>query len=138
MSLLDSLLSSLAGTSAGANSPAVNPLVNIAIQMLTSRGATGGLSSLVEQFQRAGLGPQMDSLISTGQNLPISPDQLLQALGRGQVQQMAAGSGLDVDQLSGGLAGVLPQLIDRVTPAGALPASGVDDALAELSQMMPR
>jgi hypothetical protein len=26
---------------------------------------------------------------------------------------MAAGSGLDVDQLSGGLAGVLPQLIDR-------------------------
>ena len=138
MSLLDSLLSGLAGTSSGPNSPAANPLVNIAIQMLTSRGATGGLSSLIEQFQRAGLGPQMDSWISTGQNLPISPDQLLQALGRGQVQQMAAGSGLDVDQLSGGLAGVLPQLIDRLTPAGALPASGVDDALAELSQMMPR
>jgi len=138
MSLLDSLLSGLAGTSAGPNSPAASPLVNIAIQMLTSRGATGGMPSLIEQFQRAGLGPQMDSWISTGQNVPISPDQLLQALGRGQVQQMAAGSGLDVDQLSGGLAGVLPQLIDRLTPAGALPASGVDDALAELSQMMPR
>ena len=138
MSLLDSLLSGLAGTSSGPNSPAASPLVSIAIQMLTSRGASGGLSSLIEQFQRAGLGPQMDSWISTGQNLPISPDQLLQALGRGQVQQMAAGSGLDVDQLSGGLAGVLPQLIDRLTPAGALPASGVDDALAELSQMMPR
>ena len=34
---------------------------------------------------------------------------------------MAAESGLDVDQLSGGLAGVLPQLIDRLTPAGAVP-----------------
>ena len=138
MTLLDSLLSGLAGASAGPNSPAANPLVNIAIQMLTSRGATGGLSSLIEQFQRAGLGPQMDSWISTGQNLPISPDQLLQALGPGQVQQMAAGSGLDVEQLSGGLAGVLPQLIDRLTPSGALPASGVEDALADLSRMMPR
>ena len=110
MSLLDSLLSGLAGTSAGPNSPVANPLVNIAIQMLTSRGASGGLSSLIEQFQRAGLGPQMDSWISTGQNLPVSPDQLLQVFGRGQMQQIAAGSGLDVDQLSGGLAGMLPQL----------------------------
>ena len=138
MSLLDSLLSGLAGTSAGPNSPVANPLVNIAIQMLTNRGTSGGLSSLIEQFQRAGLGPQMDSWISTGQNLPISPDQLLQVFGRGQMQQMSAESGLDVDQLSGGLAGVLPQLIDRLTPAGAVPASGVDDALAELSQLMPR
>ena len=91
MSLLDSLLSGLAGTSAGANSPVANPLVNIASQMLTNRGTSGGLSSLIEQFQRAGLGPQMDSWISTGQTLPISPDQLRQVFGRPQQGKCGGG-----------------------------------------------
>jgi uncharacterized protein YidB (DUF937 family) len=70
--------------------------------------------------------------------MPISPDQLMQVFGQGQMQQMAARSGMDVGQLSGGLADVLPQLIDRVTPAGQVPESGIDSALAELSKMMPR
>jgi uncharacterized protein YidB (DUF937 family) len=51
---------------------------------------------------------------------------------------MAASSGMDVGQLSGGLSDLLPQLIDRLTPQGEIQAGGMDDALAELSRMMPR
>jgi uncharacterized protein YidB (DUF937 family) len=54
------------------------------------------------------------------------------------MQQMAARSGMDVGQLSGGLADVLPQLIDGLTPAGQVPEGGIDSALAELSKMVPR
>jgi uncharacterized protein YidB (DUF937 family) len=33
---------------------------------------------------------------------------------------------------------MLPQMIDRMTPQGQMPAGGLDSALAELSKMMPR
>lgn len=137
MGLLDSLLSGLAGPPAGGGQ-AANPLLQLALQMLAGQGQAGGLGSLISQFQQAGYGQQMDSWISTGQNLPISPEQLMQVFGQGQLQQMAASSGMDVGQLSGGLSELLPQLIDRMTPAGQVPAGGLDGALAELSKMMPR
>lgn len=137
MSMLESLLSGLTGTSSGRQTGA-NPLLQIALQMLASSGQGGGLGSLMNQFQQAGYGQQMDSWISTGQNLPISADQLMQVFGQGRMQQMAANSGMDMGQLSGGLADLLPQLIDRVTPTGQVPESGIDGALSELSNLMPR
>lgn len=135
MGLLDSLLSGMAQQGGGQQTAGASPLLQIALQLLTS---SGGLSGLAQQFQQAGLGPQMGSWISTGQNMPISPDQLLQAFGQGRMQEMAAGSGMDMGQLSGGLSDLLPQLVDRLTPQGQIPAGGADDALAELSRMMPR
>jgi uncharacterized protein YidB (DUF937 family) len=138
MGMLDELLSGLSGPTAGGNQPGANPLLQIAMQMLAGQGQGGGLAALINQFQQAGYGQQMDSWVSTGRNLPISPDQLMQALGQGPMQQMAASSGMDMGQLSGGLADLLPQLIDRLTPSGQAPAGGIDSALAELSKMMPR
>jgi uncharacterized protein YidB (DUF937 family) len=153
MGLLDSLLSGLGGQlggQAGGSAPAGNPLLQILLQMLANGGAGaapgggqggmagGGLGALIEQFTRAGYGQQMNSWISTGENLPISPDQLMQIFGQDRLQQMAQGSGMDLDQLSGGLADMLPQFIDRLTPEGQVPASGIDSALSELSRMMPR
>jgi uncharacterized protein YidB (DUF937 family) len=138
MGMLDALLSGLSGPAAGGNQAGANPLLQIAMQMLAGQGQSGGLSALINQFQQAGYGQQMDSWVSTGRNLPISPDQLMQALGQGPMQQMAASSGMDMGQLSGGLVDLLPQLIDRLTPSGQVPAGGIDSALAELSKMMPR
>jgi len=152
MGLLDALLSGMAGQSTGGPEGA-NPMLQILLQMLASgqqggnmssgmsgagMGGLGGLGALIEQFQRAGMGQQVDSWISTGQNMPINADQLSQVFGRGQLQEMAQSSGMDVGQLSGGLAEMLPQLIDQLTPGGQMPAAGLDGALAELSKMMPR
>lgn len=155
MGLLDALLSGMAGQSTG-GAEGANPMLQILLQMLASGqqggnlssgmsgagmgglGGLGGLGALIEQFQRAGMGQQVDSWISTGQNMPITADQLSQVFGRGQLQEMAQSSGMDVGQLSGGLAEMLPQLIDQLTPGGQVPAAGLDGALAELSKMMPR
>jgi len=138
MNPLESLLSGLAGPSAAAGQSGVSPVLQLLLQMLSSNGQFGGLSGLAQQFQQAGLGAEVNSWISTGQNLPISPEQLLQVFGQGQMQQMAADSGMDLGSLSGGLADLLPQMIDRMTPTGQMPTGGLDDALAELSGMMPR
>jgi uncharacterized protein YidB (DUF937 family) len=138
MNILDSLLSGLADSSTTTGQGAANPLLQLVLQMLSSNGQFGGLSGLAQQFQQAGLGSEVNSWISTGQNLPISPEQLMQVFGQGQLQQMAASSGMDLGSLSGGLADMLPQMIDRMTPQGQMPAGGLDSALAELSKMMPR
>lgn len=137
MNILDSLLSGLTGSNAPAAQPA-NPLMQVLLQMLASNGQFGGLSGLAQQFQQAGYGREMNSWISSGQNLPITPDQLMQIFGQGQMQQMAAQSGMGLDSLSGGLSDLLPQLVDRMTPSGQVPAGGIDNALAELSSLMPR
>jgi len=138
MNILESLLPGLAGSSTTPGQSAASPMLQLLLQMLSSNGQFGGLSGLAQQFQQAGLGAEMNSWISTGKNLPISPDQLLQVFGQGQLQQMAANSGMDLESLSGGLADMLPQVIDRMTPQGQVPATGLDGALAELSKMMPR
>lgn len=140
MGLLDALLSGMTNPAAGSTQQGTSPLLQIALQLLAGQGQgqSGGLSALINEFQRAGFGQQMDSWVSTGQNLPISPEQLMQVFGQGRMQQMAADSGMDVGQLSGGLSDLLPQLVDRLTPTGQVPASGLDGALAELSRMMPR
>lgn len=84
-------------------------------------GGTGGLDGLVKGLQDAGLGDQVASWIGTGQNQPVSPDQIGQALGPDKLQQLSTSTGLDISQLLPMLAAFLPQIIDALTPDGKLP-----------------
>ena len=85
---------------------------------------SGGLQGLVGAFERNGLGHIIQSWVSTGANLPVSASQIQSVLGNGQLQALAARVGLSPDQLSQGLASVLPHLVDHLTPDGSLPPAG--------------
>jgi len=115
---------------------ASSPLLQIAATLLNNGSQFGGLPGLIQQFQRAGLDSHVSSWVSTGQNLPISPEQLTQVLGSGHVQQMAQQAGMDPQALSGQLAQLLPQMIDKLTPHGQAPSGGVEDALGMLGKLM--
>jgi uncharacterized protein YidB (DUF937 family) len=82
----------------------------------------GGLQNVVSQFQKNGFGDTMKSWISHGQNLPITADQIHQALGSDTVKALAAKMGLPADKIAEMLAQYLPQAIDKVTPEGKLPS----------------
>jgi uncharacterized protein YidB (DUF937 family) len=82
----------------------------------------GGLQNVVAQFEKNGLGDTMKSWISQGQNLPITADQIHQALGSDMVKNLAAKMGLPADKIAELLAQHLPQAIDKVTPDGKLPS----------------
>lgn len=120
MGLMDQLqntgLGSLLGGSGNQNS---NSLLPVLLQMLQNH--PGGLSALVQGFQNKGLGDIVSSWISTGQNLPISADQITQALGHDQVSQMAASAGMTPADASSSLASLLPALVDKLTPNGQIP-----------------
>lgn len=120
MGLLDGLAgqvlgSVLGGNEQGTQSGAGNMLQEI-LQML--QGQQGGLGGLVAQFQQAGLGDQVKSWISTGSNLPINADQLKAALGDDTVASIASKLGMSQGDAAGGLADLLPQIVDKLTPNG--------------------
>ena len=121
MGLMDELQNSglgslLGGGSSNANS---NPMLAAAMQMLQNH--PGGIAALVQMFQSKGMGDVVNSWISKGQNMPISADQVTNALGADQVNSMAAQAGVSPAAAGGALASILPMLIDKLTPNGQVP-----------------
>lgn len=117
MSLFDSI-GSLLGKSEG--SPTSVPEALVAA--LGSH--EGGLNGLVQKSESSGLGPVISSWIGTGANQPISADAVHGILGSDLVQQIAAKTGLPVDQLLPQIAEHLPQVVDGMTPNGEVPSGG--------------
>jgi uncharacterized protein YidB (DUF937 family) len=99
-----------------------NPLASSVMQMINSQ--PGGLSGLVQQFHDKGLGGLVTSWVGTGQNLPISADQLQHVLGSEQVKELAAKAGISPDMVTSHLSQLLPGLIDKMTPDGQVPQGG--------------
>ena len=104
-----------------------------AIGGLINNPQTGGLPGLISEFEQKGLGSAMQSWIGTGQNASITPDQLHSVLGSDQLQAIAAKLGLPMGDVANHLAQFLPQIINQITPNGAVPhASALDDAVGML------
>jgi uncharacterized protein YidB (DUF937 family) len=70
--------------------------------------------------------------VSTGQNLPISAEQITQVLGSGQLRDIAKQLGIDHTDAAGGLADLLPQVVNHLTPNGAVQDDLVQQGLSLL------
>lgn len=136
MGLLDGLLGGLMGGAqgSGAGAQQQNPLLMLALQMVQQNG---GLQGILSKFQQAGYGAQADSWVSTGQNQPISAEALQQVLGHGQIGQIAQQLGMSHSEAAGGLASMLPQMIDRMTPQGQVPADH-NDIVAQALELLTK
>jgi uncharacterized protein YidB (DUF937 family) len=92
---------------------------------LINNPQTGGLSGLIEQFNNKGLGDAVSSWASTGENQPVSGEQIERMLGSEKIQEIAQNLGISGADASGGLAALLPQIIDKLTPEGTVPEGGI-------------
>ena len=70
--------------------------------------------------EKGGLGPQVQSWLGNGGNMPITEDQLKAILGNSQIQDLARQFGLPVDAVLKILAQYLPELVDKASPNGTL------------------
>jgi len=125
---------SMGGMMGGPNVQGQSPLLMMVLQMLQQNG---GLEGILGKFQQAGHGQEAQSWIGTGQNQPIDPNILQQILGQGQLGQIAQQLGITREQASSGVAEMLPQVVDEMTPAGQIPANHsdlVNQALAILQK----
>ena len=134
MGLLDGLLGSVLGKAMGGQQS--NGLVEAAMGLLNNPQA-GGLNGLLDKFKASGLGDQAASWVGKGENAAVSGDQIHNALGGDFISQIASKLGVDPSHASGGLAQLLPTLIDKLTPDGAVPQDGnqLEQGLASLRKM---
>lgn len=137
MGILDTRHAAAGQNDAQADDSAGNPreaLVQGVLSMLVhgnepgglgGMGGMGGLDGLLQRFQNAGMGDAVASWIGGGPRLPISADQIRAALGGGPLRTLAEGAGLSEDETALHLSTLLPQIVDKLTPDGQLPAEGV-------------
>ncbi len=140
MSLLGTIAGALEGASSanvpqtGASGGAV--VVSQIISMI--QGQPGGLGGLLQSFQQGGLGHLFQSWIGSGQNLPVTPDQLRNTLGADWISRITQATGLSQGQVESHLSTLLPQIIDHLTPNGQIPQGDLGSALAQVAQRFLR
>jgi uncharacterized protein YidB (DUF937 family) len=86
---------------------------------------TGGLSGLMDQFKNNGMGDLISSWVGTGENQPVSGEQIHQVFGVDKIQEIAQKMGISGTEASQGLASLLPEIIDKLTPEGKIPEGGI-------------
>jgi len=123
MSLFDSVLSAVSS-----HVQQQGGIANVLSSLLANNGELGGLNGLVQKFNQAGMGDVVKSWIGNGDNQPISGDQLSQVLGGDLMGKVAGQLGMDPSQLSAQLSAMLPGLVDKLTPNGAIPQGGAGNA----------
>lgn len=82
----------------------------------------GGIEGVVGELERTSLGQHVKSWVGTGENLPVSADQIRDALGSQKVKDLAASVGIPPEKVSELLAQYLPVAVDKATPEGKIPA----------------
>jgi uncharacterized protein YidB (DUF937 family) len=93
-------------------------------------GLLGGLGGLLNKLEQGGLGNQTKSWVGSGQNQPVAPSQLGQALGPNIIKTLSQVTGLSEDDLTKQLSQGIPVIVNTLTPNGRLPT------VAELSKMI--
>jgi uncharacterized protein YidB (DUF937 family) len=139
MGLLDSVIGALGqGGGGGGGGGMQGQLLNVVVGMLGNDSGGGGLGGLVSQFNKSGMGDVIASWISTGQNMPVTGDQLSQVLGGDAIANIAKQLGVSQGDAAGQLSQMLPQIVDQLTPQGQAPAGGLGNMGDLLGMLMKR
>jgi uncharacterized protein YidB (DUF937 family) len=122
MGILDSLGGLLGGQAKSAIGGLGGKELSSVVTGLIGQGGTQ-LPALLEKFHAGGLGHLAQSWVGKGANLPVSAEQVKSVLGSDAIAGIAAKLGISQDEAASKVAAVLPQVVDKVTPDGAMPDS---------------
>ena len=78
------------------------------------------LGGLLQQFDQSGHGDEARSWIASGSNKPISPSDIEDTFGSDTIDTLVQQLHVPREELLSGLAQVLPQAVDQMTPDGRL------------------
>ena len=118
--VLSSLCGLLGGTAAAQTLQ--HGIADPARRTQSAAGQTFGRSQrLVAHLSAKRASDVINLWIEPGQNRPITPEQLYQALGPEAANNLSRLTGLPQDQLLSELSRVLPGVVDKLTPQGRVP-----------------
>lgn len=122
----------------GADSPGATAPAGVVISQIISmiQSQPGGLAGMLQSFQQGGLGHLVQSWIGTGQNLPVSADQVRNTLGSNWISRIGQATGLPEGEVEQQVSNVLPQIVDHLSPNGQLPQGDLGAELTTLAQRL--
>lgn len=132
MGILDTVMKLFGGKAGSALGGLGGKELSTVVTALIGEGGSK-LPALLEKFKAAGLGNLVQSWIGKGASLPVSGDQVKSVVGSDAISGIASKLGISSDQMASKIATLLPQLIDKLTPDGAVPdAEGLAKKLTGL------
>lgn len=129
--VLGGILGGGQGSRSSGGGAGLGGLVAVLAPVVVSLLKHGGLTKILSGAQASGLSSQADSWVGTGANEPVGAADVRQALGDDEVAQIAGQLGVDPDRAAEVLAGILPGLVDTVTPGGEVPSDDELDRFAD-------
>ncbi|MBY0346187.1 MAG: YidB family protein [Neisseriaceae bacterium] len=94
--------------------------------------STEGLGGLTNLLSQMGLSDQVNSWIGTGENQPINADDIHKTLGNnGVLGNLASQANISETEAANGLAQILPQLVNKLTPNGKIDATDIGSILSQ-------
>ncbi|MFF1452416.1 YidB family protein [Streptomyces sp. NPDC058274] len=132
---LGSLLGGLLGGGGQGGASGGGNVLGALLQSLGGGGTVGNgsnpLGGLLDMLAKSGLADQAQSWVGTGENKPVTGEQVQQALPDGTLQKVADQAGVTPEQAADHLAQSLPQAVDKLTPEGRIPTGSLADLVKE-------
>jgi uncharacterized protein YidB (DUF937 family) len=83
------------------------------------------MQGMMASLQSKGLGRQVKSWVSTGQNQQVTAADIKKAADPAALRMMAKEQEMSIDELCDHVARALPHLVDQATPEGMVPQQGM-------------
>jgi uncharacterized protein YidB (DUF937 family) len=99
----------------------------------------GGIGAVLDRFKQQGYSRQAASWVSTGENQPVDAQAVSEVVGTEELSRLSQQLGVPHDQVASGLADILPEVVDHLTPAGDVPQDADDvlgSGLAALERLL--
>ena len=120
---LDSLGGSSDGSAGGGKGALMAMLLPLAMQWVQR---SGGVSAVLQRFQQKGYSQQAASWVSTGANEELPAEAVGEVVGTDELSQLSQQLGVGRDEVETGMAQILPQVVNHLTPDGEVPHDSGD------------
>ncbi|WP_019671745.1 YidB family protein [Psychrobacter lutiphocae] len=104
----------------------------------------GGLSGALSKIQQMGFADQAQSWLSTDtENQNLDPNQINKLFDDKEIEHVCQHTGADETEVRQGLAELLPEIVNQLTPTGGLDQeqqanSEISDILSQISAVLPK
>jgi uncharacterized protein YidB (DUF937 family) len=113
-------------SSGGQGAALVAMLLPLAMQWVQRNG---GIGAVLDRFRQKGYSQQAASWVSTGDNQPLDARAVEEVIGEDELSRLSQQLGAPREEIAGGFAQILPEVVNQLTPRGDVP----DDADERLS-----
>jgi uncharacterized protein YidB (DUF937 family) len=84
----------------------------------------GGIGGVLERFQNKGYSQQSASWVSSGTNEELHPQAVSDVVGTEELSRLSQQLGVSQEEVSSGMAQILPEMMNQLTPQGRVPEDG--------------